>query len=355
MHFVVMLQDGGSFALTIGLVLVVIAANLAHYIALVTRIWRFGLLQVAYRYTALTDRKTAIARLMSGCLAGPLVSWLIHTEENRRQRSPKVFYDWSTAALSVDGPPTAASAASGKCDPSFGRPMHRVVAAMQLTSAAIQDAVETLKVTHVPSDFHEFLWSHAGRSEWRWTADDKASSQHSVVSPGITLYDLHANLAYVVDELVTREQLRQAALQKADGSDLERGDGKEPPDEHHHGSGGWRGLYEAFRKAKQSLIDAGSQPEAVPEVLATLAATAVDTPHGDDALWSLSPVSSSSSRPQSDPPAAVRAPLCHLTRVDWHRLTTDIDNTVAAMSVSTEALYDACSALSARDAANTDD
>ncbi|CEL94516.1 unnamed protein product [Vitrella brassicaformis CCMP3155] len=150
MQFVVILPEGTSLA--IALVLVVIAVNLVHYVMVAIQICRFGLLQVGYRYTALTDRKQAIARLMTGCLTGPIVSWLIHREEQRREVAPKVFYDWSSAALSVDGPPAAASAASGKCHPSFGRPVHRVVTAMQLTSAAMQDVIETLKLTHVPSD-----------------------------------------------------------------------------------------------------------------------------------------------------------------------------------------------------------
>ncbi|CEL98613.1 unnamed protein product [Vitrella brassicaformis CCMP3155] len=156
MHFVVMLPEGTSLDLTVGLVLVVIAVNLVHYIMLGTQICRYGLLQVGYTYTALTDRKKGFARVVSGCLSGPLVSWLIHREEGRRRFSPKVFYDWSSAALSADGPPAAASASLYA-----GRPVHRVVTAMQLTSAAVQEAIEKLKLTDVPGDFHEFLWSNA--------------------------------------------------------------------------------------------------------------------------------------------------------------------------------------------------
>ncbi|CEL98070.1 unnamed protein product [Vitrella brassicaformis CCMP3155] len=148
MQFVVMLPEGTSLVLPIGLVLVVILANLAHYILLAAQICRYGLLQVGYRYTALTDREKAIARVMSGRVTGPLLSWLINKEEEKRRISPKVFYDWSSAALSADGPP----AASGVCHPSFGWPVHRAVTAMQLTSAAMQDATERLKLTHVPSD-----------------------------------------------------------------------------------------------------------------------------------------------------------------------------------------------------------
>ncbi|CEM24619.1 unnamed protein product [Vitrella brassicaformis CCMP3155] len=137
-----------SFQVTIALVVAVIGANLAHYIILVAQICRFGLLQMGYKYTALTDRKKGIARVMSGCVTGPLVSWLIRREEDKRRISPKVFYDWSGAAFSADSPPDA----SGWCHPSVDRPVHRVVTAMQLTSAAVQDAIEALKLTHVPSD-----------------------------------------------------------------------------------------------------------------------------------------------------------------------------------------------------------
>ncbi|CEL95922.1 unnamed protein product [Vitrella brassicaformis CCMP3155] len=148
MQSVVMLPEGTSLVLTIALVLVVILANLVHYIILATQICRYVLLQVSYRYTALGDRTKAIARVMASWVTGPLLSWLINREEEKRRVSPKVFYDWSSAALSADGSPAAA----GRCYPSFGRPVHRVVTAMQLTSAAVQDAIEALKLTHVPSD-----------------------------------------------------------------------------------------------------------------------------------------------------------------------------------------------------------
>jgi len=413
MQFVVMLPEGTSLALTIALVLAVIAANLVHYVMLTGQICRYGLLQVGYRFTALTDRKKAIARVMSGCVTGPLVSWLIHQEEDRRRVSPKVFYDWSSAALSAaDGP----RAASGGCRPSSG-PVYLVVAAMQLMSAAVQDAIETLKLTHVPGDFQEFLWSHAvlvqtlpqKRVETRSrrggqvvvhlprpddrtarvglrqmgtsdlsnalrrqcpdrsstlleagkTYDDEPSGplgaphidtrpadsgQAAVVSAGITLYDLQANLCYVVDELVTREQLHQAALRRrADGGDLDKAD-----TEGH--TGGWRGLYEAFRKAKRTLIEAGSPPEAIPEILASLAPTVVDTPCGDNAectsvSGAASLVGSTQSRP-SDSPAALTPPCHSLTRVDWHRLSSDDKDSLAVL-VSSEAVYDALTTIRA--------
>ncbi|CEM11834.1 unnamed protein product [Vitrella brassicaformis CCMP3155] len=376
MHFVVMLPEGTSLVLTIGFVLVVIAANLVHYIMLVAQICR---------------------------------------EEDKRRVSPKVFYDWSTAALSADGPPTA----SWRCLPSFGRPVHRVVTAMQLTSAAVQDAIEALKLTHVPSDFHEFLWSHAflvqslrqkrveTRSRWRGhvvvhlprpddrtvtglrhmktsdlsnvfriqrssdvstqleagkTSNDEPSGQPELsdVSSGITLHDLQANLCYVVDELGSREQMHQAALRRtADSSDLENADTEVPTDQQPH-TGGWRGLYEAFRKAKRTLIEEGSPPDAIPEVLASFAptvATVVEPPCGDaeDVPMSgeSSPVSSTQSR-HSDAHTSALTPPCNLMRVDWHRLSSDEKDSVA-LSVSAEAVYDACSGLSASCSANSDD
>ncbi|CEM23779.1 unnamed protein product [Vitrella brassicaformis CCMP3155] len=361
---------------------------------------------------------------MTGCLTGPIVSWLIHREEQRREVAPKVFYDWSSAALSVDGPPAAASAASGKCHPSFGRPVHRVVTAMQLTSAAMQDVIETLKLTHVPSDFHGFLWSHAflvqslrqktvemrsrrrgqvvvhlprpdetsatglrhmGTSDLshafanqrslrhavssrlkdgkasrdgsvaEWTADSDVqptdSCQYSVVSPGIALHDLQANLAYVVDELVTREQLHQAALQKAGDTDLEKAD-TEVSQRHH--TGGWKALYEAFKKAKRTLIKAGSPPGAIPEVLASLVPMVVDTPAAteDVPMSGMSSPASSTRSQQSDCQEAL-TPLSQLVWVDWHRLSSQ-DKDSAALSMSVEAVYDAVAAMDGT-AANEDD
>ncbi|CEM18782.1 unnamed protein product [Vitrella brassicaformis CCMP3155] len=337
MQFVVMLPEGTSLVLTIGLVLVVVVANLAHYVTLGAQICRYGLLQIGYRYTAFTDRRKAIARLMSGCVTDPLVSWLIRREEDRRRVSPKIFYDWSNVALCADGHPAAAAS------PYVGRPVHRVVVAMQLTSAAVQDAIEKLKLTNVPNDLHEFLWSNAflvqslrqKRLEMRSrrgghvvvhlpkpddgsatklrhmrTSDlsnvfrNQCSSEVSIrvdagkpssdepdghpelfdVSAGITLHDLQANLAYVVDELVTREEMhqQQALRRTADDSDLEKAD-TEAPTDHQHLNGGWRGLYEVFCKAKRTLIEAGSRRDAIPEVLASLAPTVVETPCDDAA------------------------------------------------------------------------
>ncbi|CEL92604.1 unnamed protein product [Vitrella brassicaformis CCMP3155] len=423
MHFVVMLPEGTSLELTIGLVLVAIVANLVHYIMLAAQICRYGLLQVGYRYTALTDRKKAFARLMSGCVTGCLMSWLIRREEEKRRISPKVFYDWSSAALSTEGhTPAAAAAVSVGCHPSVGRPVHRVVTAMQLTSASVQDAVERLKLTHVPGDFHEFLWSHAflvqslrqrrvemqsrrqgyvvvhlprpddrEATGWRHMRTSDLSNilrnQHSdkvstrlesgklgashietqpadsaaclpgyyyvsvEVSEGITLHDLQANLCYVVDELVSREQIHQAALSgMADGSDLEKADTEASTDQQH--TGGWRGLYEAFRKAKRTLIEKGSPPEAIPEIFASLAPTVVETPcgHAADDLpmtGSVSPVSSTQSHLQSDSHTAALTPPCHhLMRVDWHRLSSDEKDSVG-LSVSAEAVYDAVAAMAA--------
>ncbi|CEL92214.1 unnamed protein product [Vitrella brassicaformis CCMP3155] len=399
MQFVVMLPEGTSLVLTIGLVLVVILANLVHHILLAAQVCRYGLLQVGYRYTAITDRENAIARMMSGRVTGPLLSWLINREEEKRRISPKVFYDWSSAALSADGPP----AASEGCHPCVGWPVHRAVTAMQLTSAAMQDAIERLKLTHVPSDLHEFLWSHAFlvqglrqkrvemrsrrrghvvvhlprpddrtvtglrhmrtsdlsnvfrsrrssdvsiQSEAGKTSTDEPSEQPvpSEVSAGITLHDLQANLSYVVDELVTREQMHQLK-RTADGSDLEKAATEVPTDPQQH-TGGWRGLYEAFRKAKRALIDKGSPPDAIPEALVSLAPTVVETPCGDAAdevpmTGSVSPVSSTQSHLQSDPHTAALTPPCHhLMRVDWHRLSSDEEDSVA-LSVSAEAVYDA--------------
>mmetsp|Transcript_16854 Transcript_16854/g.48011 ORF Transcript_16854/g.48011 Transcript_16854/m.48011 type:complete len:486 (-) Transcript_16854:2208-3665(-) len=416
-HFLVVLADGGSSILTIVLVLVVITANLAHYVTVVAEVYRFWLLQMSYRYTAVFDRSKAIARVMYGGMMGPLMLWLIRREEDRRRVSPKVFYDWSNAALFVDGPPV----------PTLGRPLRparRAITAMQLTSAAVQDVMETLKLTHVPSDFHEFLWSHAFlvqslrqklvemRSRRRDEAvvhlprpddestmglrhmqtvdlsyaflnqcsnkvsarplDSKTSGDGScgqlgdsrveggladmgeaaVVSPGITLYDLQANLCFVVDELIAREHHHQAALRRADGSDLERADGEL----HHRHSGGWRGLYEAFRNAKRTLIAAGSRPEAIPEVLASLAPTMIETSgEGKDVHISgaSSPVSARSQ--QSDHPTALR-PHCHVVPLDWNRLSSDGSDSAALTTVSISAEASAVNdAVASMAAANIDD
>ncbi|CEL92618.1 unnamed protein product [Vitrella brassicaformis CCMP3155] len=408
----VMLSEGTSLELTIGLVVVVIVANLMHYGTLVAQICRYGLLQVGYRYATLTDRKNAFARMMSGCVTGPLLSWLIHREENRRRVSPKVIYDWSSATLSIGDP----SAVTGRCRPCVGRPVYRVVAAIQLTSAAMQDAIERLELTHVPSDFHEFLWSHAflvqslrqqrvemhGRRKgdvvvYLPKPDDstaiklrdmrtadlskvlhiQCSSEVSTrleagklsgdgpsgvsviqtqpadsveVSEGITLHDLQANLCYVVDELVSREQMHQAALKRtARDSDLEKAETEASTDHHQqHSGGGWRGLYEAFRKAKRRLIEKGSPLEAIPEALASLAPTVIETPcgHATDEVpisGGSSPVSSTKSRRSDANPAALTPPS-HLMRVDWHRLSSDEKDSVA-LSVSAEAVYDAVAAM----------
>ncbi|CEM16701.1 unnamed protein product [Vitrella brassicaformis CCMP3155] len=398
MRFVVMLFERISRELTIGLVLVVIIANLVHYIILAAQICRYGLLQVGYRYTALTDYNKAL-------------------EEDRRRVAPKVFYDWSSAALSADGP----LAASRRCHPFVRRPVHRVVTAMELTSAAVREAIEALKLTHVPGDFHEFLWSHAflvqslrqKRVEMRSrtrdqvvvhlpkpddssatklrdmkTADlsdaflnqcstkvssvstrpeagktfsdvrvtqpgashiDTQPADSADVSPGITLHDLQANLCHVVDELVSREQLYQPSLRAAaDGSDFEKADTEASIDHQQH-TGGWRGLYEAFRKAKRTLIEKGSRPETIPEVIASLAPTVLETPCGDTAedvpmSGGSSPVSSTQSG-QRDPHTSALTPPCHtLMRVDWHRLSSDEDS--VALSLSAEAVYDAVAAMS---------
>ncbi|CEM28329.1 unnamed protein product [Vitrella brassicaformis CCMP3155] len=95
-----------------------------------------------------------------------------------------------------------------------------------------------------------------------FSAQPNGQPELSDVSPGITLYDLQANLCYVVDELVTGEQMHQAALRRrANGSDIEKADTEASTDNQQHtgDSGGWRGLYEA-RKTKRTLIEAGSPP-----------------------------------------------------------------------------------------------
>jgi len=402
-----------TFQVTISLVMAVIGANLAHYFVLVAQICRFGLLQMGYKYTALTDRNKGIAHVMTGCVTGPLVSWFIHREEDKRRVSPKVFYDWDSAAFSADSPPAASE---GWCHPSVDRSVHRVVTAMQLTSAAVREAIERLKLTHVPSDFHEFLWSHAflvqslrqkrvgTRSRTRDqvvvhlpkpddssatklrdmnTADlsdaflnqcstkvstrseDGKTFSHVRVAPpgashidlraagsadvkGISLYDLQANLCYVVDELVSREQLYQATLRTSDDSDLEKADTEASTDNHHQQhTGGWRGLYEGFRKVKRTLIQKGSPPDAIPEVLASLAHSMGETlgDAADDVPISgaLSPVSSTQSR-LSDVHTGSLTPPCHLMRVDWHRLSSDEKDSVD-VSTSAEAGYDECSGL----------
>ncbi|CEM07969.1 unnamed protein product [Vitrella brassicaformis CCMP3155] len=194
-----------------------------------------------------------------------------------------------------------------------------------------------------------------------FSAQPNGQPELSDVSPGITLYDLQANFCYVVDELVTREQMHQAALRRrANGSDIEKADTEASTDNQQHtgDSGGWRGLYEAFRKTKRTLIEAGSPPDAIPEVLAGLAPTVVETPCGyaaDEVPTSgaSSPVSSTQSRP-SDAHTAALTPLCHLTRVDWPRLSS-YDNDSAALSVSAEAVHDACTGLSSSGAADAGD
>ncbi|CEM19917.1 unnamed protein product [Vitrella brassicaformis CCMP3155] len=371
MHFVVMLPEGTSSVLTLGLVLVVIVTNLVHYIMLTMQICRYGLLQVGYRYMAVTDRNKAFDRA---------VSWLIHREKKRKKRrriAPKVFYDWSSAALSADDPP----AASVGCHPSVGRPVHRVSVAMQLTHEFLwshaflaqslrQKPVKARSrrqdhvVVHLPRPddrtvtglrhmrtrdlSHAFRFQCSEKCQLSAFEADKASSDRpggpsvietqpadsavaSVTSPGITLYDLQANVYYVVDELVSREQMHQTELRRrADGCDLEKVDSEAST--HQQGAGGWRGLYEAFRKAKRALIENGSPPGAIPELLVSLAPTLVETPCGDvdvpisDAP---SPVSSTQSRRSSSHTAAFTPPCHHLMRVDWHRLSSDEKDSVA--------------------------
>jgi len=182
----------------------------------------------------------------------------------------------------------------------------------------------------------------------------------SDVSAGITLHDLQANLGHVVDELVTREQMhqQQALRRMVDGIDLEKADTEAPTDHQHH-TDGWRGLYEAFRKAKRTLIEAGSPPDAIPEVLASLAPTVVETPRGDAAedvpmSGASSPVDSTQSRLQSDLDAIALTPPCQLIRVDWHRLSSDENDSVAA-STSAEAGCGPSSGVYPPGGANSDD
>ncbi|CEM24621.1 unnamed protein product [Vitrella brassicaformis CCMP3155] len=107
---------------------------------------------------------------------------------------------------------------------------------------------------------------------------DTQPADSADVSPGITLHDLQANLCHVVDELVSREQLYQASLRPAaDGSDLETADIKASTDHHQQHNGGWRELYEAFRKVKRTLIEKGSPSDAIPEVFASLAHSVGET------------------------------------------------------------------------------
>ncbi|CEL99916.1 unnamed protein product [Vitrella brassicaformis CCMP3155] len=178
------------------------------------------------------------------------------------------------------------------------------------------------------------------------------SCQYSVVSPGIALHDLQANLAYVVDELVTREQLHQAALQKAGDTDLEKAD-TEVSQRHH--TGGWKALYEAFKKAKRTLIKAGSPPGAIPEVLASLVPMVVDTPAAteDVPMSGISSPASSTRSKQSDCQEALTPPS-HLVWVDWHRLSSQ-DKDSAALSMSVEAVYDAVAAMDGTAASKNDD
>ncbi|CEL95921.1 unnamed protein product [Vitrella brassicaformis CCMP3155] len=145
------------------------------------------------------------------------------------------------------------------------------------------------------------------------TSSDESSGQPELsdVSAGITLHDLQANLCYVVDELVSREQAHQAALRRTARSDLETADNEASIDQQH--TGGWRGLYEAFRKAKRALIEKGSRPEAIPEVLAS-APTVVETPHDGDVedvpmSGGSPPVGSTQSRQSGPHTAALTPPL----------------------------------------------
>ncbi|CEM36457.1 unnamed protein product [Vitrella brassicaformis CCMP3155] len=71
------------------------------------------------------------------------------------------------------------------------------------------------------------------------------STLSSSISPGIPLNDLQLNLSYVVDELVMRQRLYEQRM-KDEGILAED-------------SGGWQGLYGAFKKAKKALTEAGRQ------------------------------------------------------------------------------------------------
>jgi len=208
-----------------------------------------------------------------------------------------------------------------------------------------------MRTADLSNVFHN---QHSDKVSTRLEADKTSNGQSELsdVSEGITLQDLQANLCYVVDELVSREQTHQVALSHtADGSDLEKAD-IEASTHHRQHTGGWRGLYEAFRKAKRTLIEKGSPPEDIPEVLASLAPTVVETPSGHAAEdmpmgGAASPVGSTQLQPVDSHTAALTPPS-HLTRVDWHRLSTDHEgNDSVALSVSAEAVYDALVAMAA--------
>ncbi|CEM37819.1 unnamed protein product [Vitrella brassicaformis CCMP3155] len=92
----------------------------------------------------------------------------------------------------------------------------------------------------------------------------------------LALPDFQMNLSYVIDALVTREHQHQDRL-AAGGSGGSDGKG----DKAGH-TGGWRDMYESFRRAKRSLIEADTAPENVPLALVSWASS-VESTAGDSA------------------------------------------------------------------------
>ncbi|CEL99184.1 unnamed protein product [Vitrella brassicaformis CCMP3155] len=243
---------------------------------------------------------------------------------------------------------------------------HRTGAlAMQMTGHAMADAIELLSIRQeLPGDFAEFLWTtsflvHALRIKTMEDHDSKMNrtivmpipeSATAVPAPpsrmstrklpdaapsipennpadfksmptmrsttglsegtslppftfdrrlrsaGVALHDFQLNLSYVVDDLLRRQQIAEGLLQQQDtdgGSTLEGAEGV----------GDWRTLYESFRRAKRSLIQAGTNPREVSKAIRRIASnTALTSSRATDELTvATPPLASNISRSRSFP------------------------------------------------------
>ncbi|CEM36459.1 unnamed protein product [Vitrella brassicaformis CCMP3155] len=151
----VMVRDVNDIVTT-ALIIFVMLANLAHYIILVVHVCKHGLSRSDFVMRWSMRRKhRAWLEWFVDC-----VSWLVHREEKQRKLLPSVSYDWRTAQLSlVDSLAEAINRADDagntatSCSLFGGRPaVRKGIAAVQMTCAALEEAVQVLQMKQIPSD-----------------------------------------------------------------------------------------------------------------------------------------------------------------------------------------------------------
>jgi len=304
------------------LLLLAMLLNLYHYFCLLSLICYHGLSQVAEKKDELSTRLTTIGTKFgvtaaswlsmpqSTVLTMPAVTWLssllawhAQRDERRRMMFGKVWLDWDTGRLMWveerrDTVPSSSPSSNefhsnskrrhgGRCCRIVGfvrslwlgssserRLVRKGVLVSQMLSAAMEEAIELLKIKDVPPDFLDFLWSycfvlHSSSAEKKLKKESIAprhrppedgSREFSVVESlpsqvlsqmteqarrvdmhsfwsrgltaseesfiacgsvaadwarsGMTLHDLQSKLLLVVDELVTRQHDYEESIRR---------------------------------------------------------------------------------------------------------------------------------------------